>query len=610
MLYHSLTSSSLMPPLTRQRTPQSLHSEWSRNSLGATISIHAFAKPVMKVMYHRAVLDLIKRQRDIPLSAETMQIYTSYLGCKYVGETTKALILREIFKSVSSGPEAHVVADFLVSYEQLLDSTTVMVRCWTSLILAGLAFHPSTRGAVVVAQLCPQLVTLLGDGNGDIVEGACCALSHISCDLEGAKAVVEAGALETVQNLFMSPRAGVRRWTSEMLAGLTFDPLTRNAVIAAQLCPQLVALLGDDDAAVVDGACTVLIQLSCDSDVAKAVVEAGALETVQNLFTSPRAGVRRWASEMLAGLAFDPLTRNAVIAAQLCPQLVALLGDDDAAVVEGVCTTLAHISRDLNGAKAVIEAGVLETVQNLLTSPRAGVQRWTSEMLAKLAFDPSARKAVIAAQLCPQLVALLGDDDAAVVEGVCTTLAHISRDLNGAKAGIEAGVLETVQNLLTSPRAGVRRWTSEMLAGLTFDPSTRKAVIAAQLCPQLVALLGDDDAAVVEGACCALSHISCDLDVAKAVVEAGALETVQNLFTSPRAGVRRWTSEMLAGLAFYRSTRNAVIAAQLCPQLVALLGDDDAVVVERGCCALAHISCDYANITTSGSMEMDRQDAH
>ncbi|KAJ7766087.1 hypothetical protein B0H16DRAFT_385974 [Mycena metata] len=96
-----------MPPLTRQRTSQSLHSEWSGSYLGATISIHALAKPLMKVMYHRAVLDLIKSQQGIPLSAETTQIYASYLECKYVAEKTKTFIFREIRERARAEAEVH-----------------------------------------------------------------------------------------------------------------------------------------------------------------------------------------------------------------------------------------------------------------------------------------------------------------------------------------------------------------------------------------------------------------------------------------------------------------------------------------------------------------------
>ncbi|KAJ7761798.1 hypothetical protein B0H16DRAFT_1884297 [Mycena metata] len=127
-----------MPPLTRQHTPQSLYSEWSNSYLGATLSIHALAKPLMKLMYHRAVLNLIKQQKGVPLSTETMKIYESYLGWKYVAETTKAFILRELQERTLAEAEAHIVADFLASYDILLDSTSDGVREWTTWILGEL----------------------------------------------------------------------------------------------------------------------------------------------------------------------------------------------------------------------------------------------------------------------------------------------------------------------------------------------------------------------------------------------------------------------------------------------------------------------------------------
>ncbi|KAJ7744881.1 hypothetical protein B0H16DRAFT_1463023 [Mycena metata] len=147
-----------MPFLTRERTYQSLHSE---SSLGPKTSIHTLAKPLMKVMYHRAVLDLIQRQRGVPLTPGTMHIYESYLVREYVAKATKRSILGEIYDRALLEGEAPVVADFLVSYDALLDSTDVAIRNWTCWILAALSCHSSTRGAVIAIQPCARLITLL-----------------------------------------------------------------------------------------------------------------------------------------------------------------------------------------------------------------------------------------------------------------------------------------------------------------------------------------------------------------------------------------------------------------------------------------------------------------
>jgi hypothetical protein len=66
----------------RPPAPQSTYSWWSdRNSVGPTISIHAMAKPLIRLMYHSQVRTFIKKNRGIALSEATMQICFSYLAC-------------------------------------------------------------------------------------------------------------------------------------------------------------------------------------------------------------------------------------------------------------------------------------------------------------------------------------------------------------------------------------------------------------------------------------------------------------------------------------------------------------------------------------------------
>ncbi|KAJ7928851.1 G-protein alpha subunit-domain-containing protein [Mycena leptocephala] len=88
-----------MPPLTRQQTHTSIYSWWSDSNpglQGATINLHAIAKPLLKRMYHRQALDLIKKSRDVPLSTEVLSIFSSYLPLNYVSFSTKAAILAEL----------------------------------------------------------------------------------------------------------------------------------------------------------------------------------------------------------------------------------------------------------------------------------------------------------------------------------------------------------------------------------------------------------------------------------------------------------------------------------------------------------------------------------
>ncbi|KAJ7016758.1 armadillo-type protein [Mycena alexandri] len=602
---YSLASSSLMPPLTRQRTPQSLYSEWSRSSLGATISIHALAKPLMKVMYHRAVLDLIKRQQGIPLSAETMQIYESYLGSKYVAETTKTFILGEILKRALVEAQAHIISDFLGSYDIHLDSKNVVVRRCTTGILALLAFHSSTCGAVITVQPCARLTALLGDGNMDVVEGACHALSQIARDLDGARAVVEAGVLDFIPELLESTNVAVRRWTTSILGKVAFHSSTQEAVVAIQPSTRLVALLGDGNVDIVESACYTLSQIARDLDGARAVVKAGALDFIPELLESTNVVVRKQTSWLLGNVALHSSTRGAVVAIislhfgfdfnlaiRSSMRLVALLGDGNVAVIEGACYALSKITRNLHGARAVVEAGALDFIPELLESTNVAVREWSSWLLGEVAFHSSTRGAVVAIQPSTRLVPLLGDGNVDVVEGACYALSKISLDLDGARAVVEAGVLDFIPELLDSTNVVVRRWTTWILGQLALYSSTRGAVVAILSSTRLVALLGDGNVDVVECACCAIYQIARDLDGTRAVVEAGVLDFIPELLESTNVAVRQWTTWILGQLALYSSTRGAVVAILSSTRLVALLGDGNVEVVAGACYALACISHD------------------
>ncbi|KAJ7630212.1 hypothetical protein FB45DRAFT_1058258, partial [Roridomyces roridus] len=72
-----------MPPLQRQETRTSLLSWWSDSNpllqSGPTINLHAAAKPLIKWMHHQQALGIIEKHNEVPLTAELLEIYASYL---------------------------------------------------------------------------------------------------------------------------------------------------------------------------------------------------------------------------------------------------------------------------------------------------------------------------------------------------------------------------------------------------------------------------------------------------------------------------------------------------------------------------------------------------
>ncbi|KAJ7628267.1 hypothetical protein DFH06DRAFT_1226666 [Mycena polygramma] len=150
-----------MPALTRT---ESIHSWWSdSNSIGATISIHAAAKPLMKLMYHEQVRSFIKRNPDIPLSATTMELCFSYLAFKYISHATKSLLVKELSMRVIFKEEARVVVESVIPRRdlitELLGSPDTRVRQHLCKILETLATHDSKWGLEILPSCIGTLIS-------------------------------------------------------------------------------------------------------------------------------------------------------------------------------------------------------------------------------------------------------------------------------------------------------------------------------------------------------------------------------------------------------------------------------------------------------------------
>ncbi|KAK7057946.1 hypothetical protein R3P38DRAFT_1190299 [Favolaschia claudopus] len=157
----------------RPPTPDSVHSWWSgSNSIGPTISIHAAAKPLMRLMYHRQVRSFIKRNQDTRLSPELMEICLSYLAYKYISPATKSLILAELDSRVTSGRDMEVVCNSLKQsaplVSELLDSSRTRIRLHTWNILRAISPFDSLMSWVSV----PQIFSAFSDADPEICEAS------------------------------------------------------------------------------------------------------------------------------------------------------------------------------------------------------------------------------------------------------------------------------------------------------------------------------------------------------------------------------------------------------------------------------------------------------
>ncbi|KAJ7494041.1 hypothetical protein FB451DRAFT_450751 [Mycena latifolia] len=212
-----------MPPLTRQRTLESVLSWWSdSNPSGATINLHAVTKPLMMLMYHRQALGFVKRNHGLPLSPETLEIYWSYLSWKYVSTSTKLAILEELKTRAGSEEDAHVLIHSNTVYKilHLLRSSPLM-HSWlnwpSAAILSNVASHSKSISSAVI----DPLVALLRDSNENDV-------SFVSDFLSKITASQVTVLVERNHSVPLSPET-VEIYSSYLLyAGLEFYARTMN----------------------------------------------------------------------------------------------------------------------------------------------------------------------------------------------------------------------------------------------------------------------------------------------------------------------------------------------------------------------------------------------
>ncbi|KAJ7852428.1 armadillo-type protein [Mycena leptocephala] len=502
-----------MHPLTRQPTLDSVFSWWSdRNPVGPNINLHAAAKPLMRLLYHRDALAFIRAQLGTPLSKETMEIYSSYLAYNYVSSSTKSAILVQLRTRVESEDEARAVTDSLGLHliGDLLGSPDAEVRramCW---ILEGLAHHQTTTRAAM-----EYLVSLLSE-NLKTIESAAETLYRICGSFQGAQAAVDANVLEYVAKLLESLNEEVRKWTCNMLEELARHEITTRATVG-----YLVSLLRDGNLEVIESAAETLYRIATSPQGAQAAVDADVLECVAKLAEPANEKVRKWTYYMLGELVRHETTTGGNLK-----------------VIEIAVQTLYRISGSFEGAQAAVNANVLECVAKLLESPNEEVHKRTRHMLEELVRpETTAREAV------EYLVSLLNSGNLKTIESAAETLYRICGSFQGAQAAVDANVLEYVAKLLGSPNEEVRKWTCDMLETLARHEITTRVTVG-----YLVPLLHGGNLKVIEIAAATLYRISGSSRYAQEAVDANVSESAAKLLESPNEEVRKWTKSQLSVL--------------------------------------------------------------
>ncbi|KAJ7267721.1 hypothetical protein C8J57DRAFT_1613743 [Mycena rebaudengoi] len=382
-----------MPPLTRQQTLESLRSWWSdsnSNLRGPTINLHAAAKPLMRLLYDRQVLDFIRDNWCIPLSAGNAEIYGSYLLCGYVSALTKSAILKDLYERSRAQSEsgalevhAHLFHDFVQLLEGPVPIDTRML-----VALQRILWALATCEATVEAT-CGSLVALLCD-------------SRVPQVVEGVLVVLSDGA-----------------------PYMKFLPITSRASI--QLLERLLDMLEDSSTAEwhYPWILQIVSTMALHEPTAVAIVETNVLNSVEKLRRS-RPDLRRHIFSILEPLASHESTAMAVV--RIFPLHLAW---DSSAHHE-------------SSAIAIVETNVPKSIENLPGFWRTHLHWEIHSVLSNLVSHESTATAVDKCHLLATLWRehLDANADTYITAQVIDTLARIASFPGGAE-----GLLSTCKLL-------------------------------------------------------------------------------------------------------------------------------------------------------------------
>ncbi|KAF7371304.1 hypothetical protein MSAN_00766500 [Mycena sanguinolenta] len=296
-------------------------------------------------MYHRQAAGFIERNRGAALSSESLQVLSSYLGCKYVGHSTNLMVLQELDEKLRSSEESRrVMVDDPVGLQlvvEMLDSPFLKVRRLTCTILGHLAVNESTM-SISLRTFGNKLVPLIRDHDDTIVETVMLAFSAAVRCPGGAQAFIDAELLNSVPKLMESPRPFVRTQACWLVGHLAVDESTVSTALS-MFGIKLVPLMRDEDDNVVEKAVWAASAAVRCPRGGQAFIDTELSDRVPELLESSRPFVRTHACWLVGRLASHAQTRTAfpngqtvtaVLESKFCVQLVGLLRDEDIYVIQ------------------------------------------------------------------------------------------------------------------------------------------------------------------------------------------------------------------------------------------------------------------------------------
>ncbi|KAJ7612652.1 armadillo-type protein [Roridomyces roridus] len=346
-----------MPPLQRQETRTSLLSWWSDSNplvqAGPTINLHAAAKPLMKWMHHQQALGIIEKHNEVPLTAELLEIYASYLSYKYISLATQRTVLRHLTDRayLSETDVGEILrSPILEEIPRLLESDERQLQVLTCSLVGKLLAHQYG--------IAGQLTFSVGDED---------VLLQMTSTLAGVLGQPESALGEALLILLESETEAMRRWSCILVGNLARQKAAQRVLTSSEVVGKLVALLRDSDDDVVLTAMSALAAISQLPGGLRSLVAMNAVNAVGLTLDSTNTNMRLSVCAFVTTLAKSESSVPAILDAIPMERWSKLLSDREEVFVH-TAEVLVQLSRWDEFAWAIIRSDLLEVISDLLST--------------------------------------------------------------------------------------------------------------------------------------------------------------------------------------------------------------------------------------------------
>ncbi|KAJ7622388.1 armadillo-type protein [Roridomyces roridus] len=569
-----------MPPRSeRPQTPASVHSWWSDSNpmlRGPTINLHTATKPLMRLMYHRQALSFIAKDGSGPLSRPLLEIYSSYLLCKYVSLGTQRLVLDHLAERAESVEDARTIfhSTVLDQIFQLLESPHALIRTSTSRLTQNLL----RRG----------LLSTFGS-NDDMAEGTTVLMEKLTNLLRVPDQAVAEQTAELLVQFVQSDKSklpdngGTRSWASWVS-----EPVAASVILVEKLAGLLRDQNGNVEL-VYRGAQT-LARVAAHPEGADAIFAANVLPDIRQTLYAPEPDIRSCIHLLAENLTkYEPSAWEILTMGISVERLCSLLQQDkyspapvQTAAIRALTKRFVHHSVSRNAA-ALASAMVLPIVPELLNSRYADVQYETCRLVATVAmYEPSGIQV-------ERLFELMHHIDQRVVSEATHALASLANfdpDPEAAAVVVGANVLSKALDLLDSVDVQVRSQVCTLIRNLANHQAFVYALLALNAIQKLSSLLlseADDD--ILATAINALVRLA-----AFPSGRAAFPSNIQNLLESKNERVFLQACILVGDLAVYRTSVAAILRAVPISRFLFLFRQNDQELVEEAVYALSRLA--------------------